>query len=179
MPYPAGPRLSFREFTAEDIESVHEYTSDPEVSRWSTWGPNTLEQTADFINYAAQGQWQEQRAAYSLAAVAEGKVIGSVGIWTTDSADSNGELGYTFHRNHWGNGYATEAVGLLLNFGFDNLELERIAATCHPDNAGSVRVLEKSGFTFEGRLRSHRLVRGARRDSLLYSILRSEHSGEA
>lgn len=176
MPYPCGPRLSFRDFTSDDIPAVHEYTSDPEVTRWSTWGPNTLDQTTSFVEDAAQAHLNEDRTAYSLAAVLDGKTIGSVAVWTTDPHDRNGELGYTFHRAHWGNGYATEAVNQLLIFGFNTLQLERISATCHPGNIGSIRVLEKSGFTLEGRLRSHRLVRGARRDSLLYSILRDEHA---
>lgn len=178
MNYPQGPRIGISEFTIDDLPAVHDYTADPEVSQWSTWGPNTLDQTADFIGLAAQAQFQEAREAYSLAAVADGQVIGSLGIWTTDSHDRNGELGFTFHRAHWGKGYATEAVSLLLDFGFETLEFARIAATCHPDNAGSIRVLEKSGFSFEGKLRSHRLVRGARRDSLLYSILPDDYHGD-
>lgn len=177
MSCPCGPRLSLRDFTSADIPAVHEYTSDPEVTRWSTWGPNTLEQTTSFVEEAARAHLGEDRSAYSLAAVLGGKAIGSVAVWTTDHHDRNGELGYTFHRDHWGNGYATEAVNLLLVFGFNTLQLERISATCHPGNIGSIRVLEKSGFTFEGRLRSHRFFRGARRDSLLYSILRDEYAG--
>ena len=174
--YPAGPRLSLRDFTAEDIPAVHEYSSDPQVTHWSTWGPNTLEQTASFVEDAAQEHLKEGRSAFSLAAVLEGKAIGSVAIWTTDPHDRNGELGYTFHRSYWGNGYATEATSQLLAYGFHTLKLERISATCHPGNLGSIRVLEKNGFTLEGRLRSHRLVRGSRRDSLLYSILRLEYA---
>lgn len=175
--YPRGPRLSFRDFTTADIADVHDYTSDPEVTRWSIWGPNTLEQTTAFIDAAARAHLEADRSAYSLAAVLKGKAIGSVAVWTTDPHDRNGELGYTFHRAYWGNGYATEAVSQLLEFGFKTLQLERISATCHPGNIGSIRVLKKSGFSLEGRLRSHRLVHGVRRDSLLYSILREEHPG--
>lgn len=175
-PYPRGQRLSFRDFVTADIPAVHEYSSDSEVIRWSTWGPNTLEQTTSFVEEAAQACLDGDRSAYTLAAVLDDKPIGSVAVWTTDSDDRNGELGYTFHRGHWGKGYATEAVSQLLEIGFDTLLLERISASCHPDNIGSIRVLEKSGFTLEGRLRSHRLARGARRDSLLYSILPEEHS---
>lgn len=178
MSYPHGPRVRLREFAASDRPAVHEYASDPEVTRWSTWGPNTLEQTAAFVEEAALEQLNSERSVYSLAAVVDEKVIASVGIWVTDSHDRNGELGYTFHREHWGNGYATEAVQQLLRFGFNTLKLERISATCHPNNLGSIRVLEKSRFRFEGRLHSHRLVRGIRRDSLLYSILREEQNGE-
>jgi RimJ/RimL family protein N-acetyltransferase len=169
--YPSGPRLSFRDFETTDIAAVHEYTSDPEVTRWSTWGPNTLEQTAFFVEAASQAHLSADRSKYSLAAVLDGKAIGTVAVWTTDSHDRNGELGYTFHRAYWGNGYATEAVSQLLLLGFDTLHLERISATCHPGNIGSIRVLEKSGFSREGLLRSHRLVDGVRRDSVLFSIL--------
>lgn len=173
--FPRGPRLDFRPFTASDTAAVHGYASDPEVCKWSTWGPNTWEQTAAFIADAASAPRDAHRSRYSLAAVLAGEVIGSVAVWTTDPHDRNGELGYTFHRAHWGNGYATEAVGALLELGFGALRLQRISATCHPGNLGSIRVLEKSGFTMEGRLRSHRLVRGARRDSLVHSILAGEY----
>ena len=55
--------------------------------------------------------------------------------------------------------------------GFNSLGLERITATCDPQNLASVRVLEKAGLRQEGRLRGHLLVRGARRDSLLFARL--------
>lgn len=168
-------RISFRPFQRTDIADVHEYTSDPEVCRWSTWGPNTLEQTASFVEEAARGSLVGGSTACTLAAVVAGRAIGSVSVWTTDGHDRNGELGYTFHRAHWGKGYATEAVGHLLHLGFNTLGLERISATCHPGNLGSIRVLEKSGFSFEGLMRSHRVVHGGRRDSMLFSKLCGEH----
>ncbi len=170
-----GAGLGFRAFEPADIPAVHEYASDPEVCRWSAWGPNTLEQTASFVEEAVRGSLEGSPTAFTLAAVVDGRAIGSVSVWTTDVHDRNGELGYTFHRAHWGRGYATEAVGHLLHLGFDALGLERISATCHPGNAGSIRVLEKSGFSREGLLRSHRLVNGVRRDSMLFSKLRAEH----
>lgn len=174
MRLPGTPRLSFRRFTTADIPDVHQYASDPEVARYSTWGPNTLEQTAAFVEEAARALPQAIPSRFTLAAVLERRVIGSVSVWTTDPLDRNGELGYTFNRSHWGKGCATEAVGHLLGLGFGDLALERITATCHPGNTGSIRVLQKSSFQQEGLLRSHRLVNGTRRDSLLFSILRHE-----
>lgn len=170
----SGGRLTFRPFLHSDIADVHEYASDPEVTRWSTWGPNTLEQTTTFVDDAARGAQVGDPASSTLAAILDGTAIGSVAVWTTDPHDRNGELGYTFHRAHWGSGYATQAVGHLLHVGFSVLGLERISATCHPGNIGSIRVLEKSGFSHEGLLRSHRLVNGERRDSMLFSILKSD-----
>ncbi|WP_301123132.1 GNAT family N-acetyltransferase [Mycolicibacterium fortuitum] len=66
---------------------------------------------------------------------------------------------------------AAEAARMLLRFGFAQLQLRRISATCHPDNHASARVLEKAGLVFGGRMRSHLLVRGAWRDSLLYAAI--------
>lgn len=174
--FPSGPRLVLRDFNPGDIEAIHEYAADPEVTQWSTWGPNTVAQTTAFVENAAQERLHKRRSAYTLAAAVDGRAIGSVGIWTTSQQDGNGELGYTFHRDHWGRGYATEAARLLLELGFTTLDLQRIEATCHPDNSGSIRVLEKSGFTLEGRLRSHRVMRGVRRDSLLFSMLAEDYA---
>ena len=63
---------------------------------------------------------------------------------------------------------------MLLRFGFGELQLRRISATCHPNNRASSRVLEKAGLLLEGRLRSHMLVRGEWRDSLLYAVVSDE-----
>jgi L-amino acid N-acyltransferase YncA len=56
-------------------------------------------------------------------------------------------------------------------FGFTDLRLHRIWATCRPDNQGSARVLEKIGMELEGQLRDHILIRGQWRDSLLYAAI--------
>ena len=79
-------------------------------------------------------------------------------------------------------GWATEAAGLLLRFGFNDLRLHRIAATCDPRNVASARVLEKIGMLYEGRLREALLIRDGWRDSSVYAILdrewRARHKGE-
>jgi RimJ/RimL family protein N-acetyltransferase len=71
-------------------------------------------------------------------------------------------------------GYATEVSKLLIEFGFETLNLHRIFATCDPRNVGSYKVLEKIGMTKEGRIREDLLLKDGWRDSLLYSILEQE-----
>ena len=68
----------------------------------------------------------------------------------------------------------TEAVNQIIEFGFSELGLHKIHATCGPDNFASTRVLEKSGMQREGYLREDRYVKGKWRDSILYAILESE-----
>jgi [ribosomal protein S5]-alanine N-acetyltransferase len=70
-----------------------------------------------------------------------------------------------------GHGYATEATCRLLAFGFDELGLHKISATCDPENRASVAVLTKCGMHQEGVLRDHAYVRGEWRDRLLLSVI--------
>jgi RimJ/RimL family protein N-acetyltransferase len=99
------------------------------------------------------------------------ELIGGIGI---HAEGSNGMLGYCFARSAWGHGYATESGRTVLEFGFKSLRLHRIWACCDPDNAGSVRVLEKLGMRKEGHLRQDCQIRGEWRDNLLFAILEEE-----
>ncbi|WP_436534457.1 GNAT family N-acetyltransferase [Actinoplanes sp. HUAS TT8] len=164
-------RLVLRNFVTPDEEAVHAFAGDPVVTRFTEWGPNSRDDTRRFVrDYAAQAT-APRRAAYNLAAVADGELVGSVALWVEDAGHRRGGLGFVFHPAVWGRGYATEAARELVRFGFGELGLHRIAATCHPDNLGSARVLTRAGLREEGRMRDHLLVRGAWRDSLLFAAL--------
>ncbi|MDY0409775.1 GNAT family N-acetyltransferase [Paracerasibacillus soli] len=78
---------------------------------------------------------------------------------------------------YWKMGFATEVANLLISYGFKQLKLHRIFATCDPRNIGSLRVLEKVGMMKEGRIREHILIKDGWRDSLLYSVLEQEWNG--
>ncbi|MFJ2620063.1 GNAT family N-acetyltransferase [Glutamicibacter sp. NPDC087344] len=167
---PSGQVLSLRKFTADDFEAVHAYATDPLVYQYTLWGPNSPEQTQTFINEAMA----EDPANLQLAVALDGTVIGAGAVWATNTEHDCGELGYTLNRAYWGRGYATLVAGFLRDLGFGTLGLHRIEATCSPENHGSRRVLEKTGFTYEGRLREHKLVRSQRRDSLVFSRLATD-----
>ena len=168
---PAGPQVTLRDLEPDDAEAVHSFCSDPVVTQWSVWGPNTRADTQAFLREVMAEKAAAQRSRFTFAVMVGGQVTGTAGVWVTSSANRNGELGYTMHRNAWGKGLGTEVAGLLLEFAFGPLGLDRVEATCHPENTGSVRVLEKNGFKFEG----YRKVAGRRRDSLLFAALRPEH----
>ncbi|UGT67300.1 GNAT family N-acetyltransferase [Nocardia gipuzkoensis] len=166
-------RLVLRDFAATDEEAVHAFAGDPAVTRFTDWGPNSVDDTRAFLADATAEAADPQRATFTLAVIhtRSGQLIGSAAIGVTSTQHRRGEFGFVFHRDFWSQGYATEAGMLLLRFGFDRLRLRRISATCHPDNHASARVLEKVGSTLEGRMRSHLFVRGAWRDSLLYAAV--------
>ncbi len=152
-------RLTLREFRLDDEVAVHRYGSDEEVTRYLTWGPNSSTETAAYLSEVVRKAARKPRTSFTLAvATLDDELIGVANLTITD-AGSTGELGYVLARDWWGRGYATEVARRLIAFGFNELGLRRITATCHPDNFASARVLEKAGLHFEETLRDHLGVR--------------------
>ena len=169
-------RLTLREFVESDWQAVHAYAADPQVVRFMAWGPNTEEETREFIRRVMSHQDEAERRQFRFAVVlaAQERLIGACSLCISNPANREAWIGYVYHRDAWGHGYATEVAGALVAFGFGRLGLHRIFATCDPRNTGSARVLEKAGMTREGHLRQHKWERGAWRDSYLYAVLEDE-----
>ncbi|MGD0691677.1 MAG: GNAT family N-acetyltransferase [Acidimicrobiales bacterium] len=164
-------RLVLREFSLADQDATHRYGSDVEVTRYMTWGPNSLSDTANYLMDVVRRANAKPRTSFTLAVVnLDGDLIGAAGLKLTDGERRQGELGYVLAKDSWGSGYATEVARCLIAFGFNELGLDQITAICDPENHASARVLEKAGMRFEGTLRDHLHVQGAWRDSQLYVL---------
>jgi RimJ/RimL family protein N-acetyltransferase len=94
-----------------------------------------------------------------------------------DEQNASGDIGYALREDVWGQGYGTEVARALIDLGFTQLGLHRVWATVHPENVASIRVLEKAGMTYEGRLRDDRRMPDGWRDSLLSAMLRNDWAG--
>jgi RimJ/RimL family protein N-acetyltransferase len=171
-----GERLVLREYREDDWPAVHRYASDPEVCRFMMWGPNTEEQTRAHVRRSMQSAEVQPRRSFNLVVTLKesGELIGAASLVVSAPENRGGWIGYVFARERWGQGYATEAARLLVKFGFEELGLHRIFATCDAENRASARVLEKAGMTLEGRMRSHEFIKGRWRDSLLFAILEED-----
>jgi [ribosomal protein S5]-alanine N-acetyltransferase len=169
-------RLILREFNKADLNSIHTYASDQEVSIYLPWGPNSEADTENYLDNIISYQLNSPRKDYEIAVELKENhlVIGACAIHVTDSLTREGFIGYCYNKQYWRNGYASEAAKAIIEFGFKSLNLHRIYATCDPGNIGSSKVLEKIGMSKEGHLREHKLQRGKWRDSFLYSILEHE-----
>lgn len=171
------PRLLLREFRNSDHSAVHAYASDPEVTRYTDWGPNSPEATAAFLAETEHDAAAEPRTEYTLAVVdrVDDVLIGAVHLGLTSQAHRRGDMGYVLARPRWRKGYATEAAAAILWFGFEQAGLHKITATCDPDNVASARVLSKIGMRPEGHLHQHLLIHGQWRDRLLFAAISSMH----
>ena len=144
------------------------------MSHDQPWGPNSLEETTQFVAEVVADAAEHKRLRYCLAVEYDGQLIGAGELWITDWYNECAEIGYVLHPAYWGQGFATEMANVLLAFGFEQLGMHRIFATCDPKNIASFSVLEKDGFQSEGRIRDHLRINGGWRDSLIYSMLHDE-----
>jgi RimJ/RimL family protein N-acetyltransferase len=119
---------------------------------------------------------QKPRNIYELAIIESksDRVIGTCRLGIKDPENREAYVGYTFRKDVWGKGYATEVTQELLSFDFSKLGLHRITASSSPLNAASHRVLEKAGLQKEGLLRKNKIQHGQWRDSVIFAILEEE-----
>lgn len=165
-----------REMEEKDWIDVHEYASKEIVCQYQPWGPNNEQESKDFVNQVMKDTKSTERTrfVYSIVDKESGKMIGAGEFNIRDSQNRSGEIGYILNPSFWGKGIATEVAELLIKFGFTQLKLHRIFATCDPRNIASSKVLEKTGMLKEGTMRQDLLLKDGWRDSLLYSILEDE-----
>jgi len=163
-----GARVVLRPFRAEDVTAVLAYASDIEVTRHLEWDAYDDPATAAAFIRSTHGgppAWW----AYAVTDRESGALVGGADLRVVSAHDRRGEVGYGLARSHWGKGYAAEAAGLLVRFGFERLGLVRIQALCAVDNVRSLRTLERVGMRREGRLVNYRLKHGRLGDHFLYA----------
>ncbi len=97
--------------------------------------------------------------------------IGSIDLSNIDSAHGRAQTGFLFRRDQWGAGYAREALGAVLGYGFAARRLARIEARIQTGNDRAARLLTSLGFAREGVLRGHVLRDGIRRDCAIFGLL--------
>lgn len=171
-------RLVLRDAEPGDAESIQRYAGDPEVVRLMIWGPNTLEQTREFLQHrVGHQQVDPERREFELLILEKetGLVMGGAGLRVHDSAALSGDLGYVLARAHWGRGIVPEACHKLLELGFGSLGLHRIWASADARNLQSQRVMEKLGMRREAHLRDEQWIKEQYRDTVVYALTEDEY----
>lgn len=100
--------------------------------------------------------------------------IGTIGLNNLNLYSKKAEIGYELHPDYWRRQLMQEAIGVVLRHAFAELGLYRIGAVTYPENISSNRLLEKLGFTREGRLRGYLHQRNQSHDAFIFSLLRPE-----
>jgi [ribosomal protein S5]-alanine N-acetyltransferase len=169
-------RLFLRELTEDDLPALNEYAGNPEIFRYQESGPFNESETRALLQMGIAYRREEPRRHFELAVVLKdtSRLIGNCGLQISSLSNRAGGIDCILNSPFWNQGLATEITAATLQFGFTELQLHRISATCAPDNLASQKVLIKVGMKKEGCLRQDRRVRGQWRDSLLYAMLEYE-----
>ncbi|MFE5307086.1 GNAT family N-acetyltransferase [Isoptericola sp. NPDC056605] len=176
LPVTTG-RLVLRAHRAEDLEPLLAYYADPEVARYlleEPWTPDVGE--AQLAKRLARTSIDEPGSALALVVEHDGQVVGDVALWTTGDTVSRGEIGWVFHPDHTGQGYATEAVRAVLDLAFGFYRMHRVVAQLDARNEPSARLCERVGMRREGHLRQDWWSKGEWTDTLVYGVLQGDRT---
>lgn len=168
-------RLHLRTMTTADSPGLFEIWSDLDVTRFMNIDNFTDEEQAKEMIIHLEKLAQENKAIrFTVVELESDKIIGSCGYNFLDFDNSKTEIGYDLAKTHWGKGYATEAVSALINFAFNSLMINRVEAKVEPENIGSIKVLQKLNFTYEGTMRQCEKSKGKFIDLNIYSKLKTD-----
>lgn len=167
------PRLRLRPLTPADAPLVRACVGEREVATRTLDIPHPLPEGAEtaFLTDIATDMANGKAVVCAVEREADGAFVGACGLVNIDGEAA--EAGYWIARSHWGEGYATEALAAVMAFAFDDLKLARLGAHALADNAASLRVMEKSGFTLGGQEMRVSVPRGGRLSVRLAAIDRA------
>lgn len=172
-----GKRIKIRKLKLSDVQDIHENIKEKEITKWTINIPHPYpkEGAKSFIKSSHYRLRKKKGYDFGIVLKNTGKVIGGISLTNLDWENKNAEVGYWLGKKYWGKGLTTEAVKLILKFGFEKLKLHRIYAHLFEENIGSKRVLEKCGFKLEAIIRETRFRYNKWHNELTYGILKKEY----
>jgi len=170
-------RLLLRPFTADDFDALFAIQSRSDVARWLYWEPrNEDEARASLEKKIASSTLVNDDDSLSFAVVltSSSEVIGDGSLFLLSAEHRQGEIGFIFHPDHHGHGYATETARLLLQLAFEEFGLHRVIGRLEPRNVASARLLERLGMRQEAHFVENEFVKGEWQSELVYALLERE-----
>ncbi|KKB79869.1 hypothetical protein VW35_05095 [Devosia soli] len=171
------PRLILRPFTRGDVDAVFDYRGRRDVAFYLFDGPLSRDEVATAVQQrVVQIGWNEPEDKIVLGAELRetGTLIGELSlIWRSEEA-RQAEVGWIFHPEYQGRGYATEAAGAMFDLAFRDASIHRIFARCDARNGSSWRLMERLGMRREAHFREHAIFKGGWDEEFIYAVLRRE-----
>jgi len=142
-------RLLLRPWSMEDVQSLYELAKDPHVGPPCGWNPHgDMEESRNVLEDILMNDYT-----FALVLKETDEIVGDISLMPYCESrfpenENQGEIGFWLGYPYWGNGYIPEACRRIIQYGFEDLNLERIWCAHNMDNHNSKRVQEKSGFVF-------------------------------
>ena len=179
MPDLMTPWLRLRRLTMRDAQDIFRYSRDPEVARHVLWDAHrTVGDSRAYLRYMLRRYRGHEPASWGIEYLETGRIIGTIGFMWIQEDNNAAEVGYSLARDCWGKGIMTEALRAVLQYGFDEMNLNRIEAQHETTNPASGAVMRKCGMQKEGTLRQRLFNKGRYVDVDLYAILRRDYTSQ-
>jgi diamine N-acetyltransferase len=171
-----GERIRLRAITRSDLPFFVEWLNDLEVTRGLIhFLPFSMEDEEVWFERMRQTPREEHPLVIDICSEEGWEPIGNCGLFSIDWRIRQAEFGIVIGaKQHWNKGYGTEALTLIIQHGFETLNLNRIFLRVYANNPRAIRAYEKAGMSVEGRKRQAHYDEGQYVDVILMSILRSE-----
>lgn len=169
-------RLVLRKFRLEDNASMRKnWISNPNIQKmYSEPVYTTVTEVAEVIEKFRSGYQTDNYYRWAISLKDQEECIGQIAYFLVDEKNHWAEIEYCIGEDFQNKGYMTEAVKAILDFGFDEIGLHKVQVCHKSNNLPSRRVIEKSGFVYEGALRDYFFMDGAYVDRVYYSMLETE-----
>lgn len=167
--------ITLRKWKAEDAKELAEILNNPNILKNLGDGVPYPYTEADALDYINKMLNEDENSVFVYAVCSDGKAVGNVGAFRQSNINfRTAKLGYYLGESYWGKNIMTEAVRQLCTNLFQKTDLLRIYAELFSYNTGSRRVLEKSGFEYEGTMKNNAFRDGKALDMMLYAITREK-----
>jgi RimJ/RimL family protein N-acetyltransferase len=171
-------RLTLRKYVESDYEDLLKLQSNDDVTRFLLYDAQTPDQVRDVSlpRRFADAPMDEDGQALTLAVILRetGQHVGEVSLFVQNAAHRGGEIGFVFHPEFHGHGYAAEASVELLRLGFEELGMHRIIGRLDARNTGSANLLKRLGMRHEGHFVKNEFIKGEWTDELVFAMLAEE-----
>jgi [ribosomal protein S5]-alanine N-acetyltransferase len=165
-------RLLLRLIIADDAPEVFALRTDERVLRYIGKTPlKNMEEALALIETRNSGIGKNEAVLWGIALNSTNKLIGSIGLWNVVKEHFRAEIGYELHPDLHGKGYMQEAMTAVFGYGFNTMKLHTIEANVAPENAASIKALERQGFVKEAHFRENFFFNGKFLDTAVYSLI--------
>ena len=167
-----GERIYLSPKSLEDVEIFTEWMNDFYITDYTgrSYQTMTLQAEKQYLENS-----ENTKNTFAIIDIETDKIIGSIGLHEVNHINRTATLGiFIGDRNYWSKGYGTEAIQLILDFGFNYLNLNNIDLALMEFNTRALRCYEKCGFKIIGRKRKCNFINGKYYDSILMDILADE-----
>jgi RimJ/RimL family protein N-acetyltransferase len=170
-----GDLVRLRSIEPGDWEHFYRWDHDSEAERtgWEITPPQSKEAIRKWAETEATRRPEDDNARFAIETLAR-VLVGSLNVHGADARNGNFEYGVTIGREHWGHGYAADAIRVVLRFMFRERRYEKANATVYAFNEASLALHRKLGFVEEARIRRNHFTNGEYHDEYWLGMTREE-----